>query len=60
MRTSQKDLVDRVTGGRLAEIVNAAPSIPAARDILRDEWNITVSVPTLRRWFAVPTEREAS
>lgn len=51
MKTSQQDLIDRVTGGRLAQIVANAPSYQAARDQLRDEYEITVSTQTLHRWY---------
>ena len=48
--TSRHDLVDRATGYRLNDILAAAPSYSAARDILRDEHDVVVPESTLRRW----------
>lgn len=51
--TSQRDLVDRITGYRLNDILDNSPSYVAARDLLRDEYDLTVSEASLRRWHAL-------
>jgi len=59
MRTTQRDLVDRVTGGRLDDILNDSASYMVARDLLMSEYDVKVSAETLRRWHAAP-EKAAS
>lgn len=54
-RTPSFPLYDRILEGRLSALLQelraAGQSLPEIRDTLRDDYDISVSVATVRRWF---------
>ncbi len=64
MRNPTWPLYDRLLDGKLEQTIRglqaAGLKAPDIRDALRDDYEVAVSVPTVRRWIAALAEPETA